>query len=84
MFSPRNTELRFNTQFIILLTFIESLKAFLIDMVAILVMSVKLASLDLLKMKVFLNKGYEVIIFVNDVTNKILSLDSNHAVDVII
>ena len=84
MFSPRNTELRFNTQFIILLTFIESLKAFLIDMVAILVISVKLASLDLLKMKVFLNKGYEVIIFVNDVTNKILSLDSNHAVDVII
>ena len=77
MFSPRNTELRFNTQFIILLTFIESLKAFLIDMVAILVISVKLASLDLLKMKVFLNKGYEVIIFVNDVTNKILSLDSN-------
>ena len=47
-------------------------------MVAILMMSAKLATLGLLKIKVFWNKGYGVIIFVHDVTNKILSRDSNH------
>ena len=46
-------------------------------MVAILIMSAKMATLDLLKIKVFWNKGYDVIIFVYDVTNIILSRDSN-------
>ena len=43
-------------------------------------MSAKMATLDV-KIKVFWNKGYGVIIFVHDITNKILSLDSNYIVD---
>ena len=46
-------------------------------------MSAKLATLGLLKIKVFWNKGYDVITFVCDVTNKILSRDLNHIVDVV-
>ena len=46
-------------------------------MVAILKMSAKLATLGLLKIKVFCNKVYGDIIPVHDVTNKILSRDSN-------
>ena len=56
-------------------------------MVAILMMSTKLATLDLLKKKLFQNKGYDVIISVHDVTNtmnQIISRDSNHIVDVVI
>ena len=44
-------------------------------MVAILMMSAKLATLGFLKIKVFQNKGYDVIISSHDVTNKILSRD---------
>ena len=51
-------------------------------MVTILMMSAKMATLGLLKIKVFWNKGYDVIISVHDVTNKILSRDSNYIVDV--
>ena len=50
-------------------------------MVEILMMSAKLVTLGLLKIEVFWNKGYEVIIFVHDVTNKILSPNSNYIVD---
>ena len=46
-------------------------------------MSARMAALGLLKIKVFLNKGYYVIIFLYDVTNKILSRDSNYIVDVV-
>ena len=46
-------------------------------------MSAKMASLGLLKIKVFWNKGYDVIISVHDVTNKILSRNSNYIVDVV-
>ena len=46
-------------------------------------MSAKLATLGLLKIKVFWNKGYDVITFVCDVTNKILSRDLNYIVDVL-
>ena len=35
------------------------------------------------KIKVFWKKCYDVIILVNDVTNKILSRDSNYIVDVV-
>ena len=45
-------------------------------MVAILMMSVKIATLGLLKKKVFWKKDYDVIISVHEVTNKILSRDS--------
>ena len=43
-------------------------------MVKILMMSAKMATPGLLKIKVFWNKGYDVIISVHDVTNKILSV----------
>ena len=52
-------------------------------MVKILMMSAKMATPGLLKIKVFWNKGYDVIISVHDVTNKILSHGSNHTVDVV-
>ena len=52
-------------------------------MVTILMMSAKMATLGLLKIKVFWNKGYDVITPVCDVTNKILSHDSNYIVDVV-
>ena len=52
-------------------------------MVTILMMSAKMATLGLLKIKVFWNKGYDVITSVCDVTNKILSRDSNYIVDVV-
>ena len=46
-------------------------------------MSAKMATPGLLKITVFWNKGYDVIISVHDVTNKILSRDSNYIVDVV-
>ena len=49
-------------------------------MVAILMMSAKLASLGLLKIKLCWNKGYDVIISVDNVTNKILAFDSSYIV----
>ena len=44
-------------------------------MVTILMMSAKMATLALLKIKVFQNKGYYILTSVHDVTNKILSRD---------
>ena len=55
----------------------------LINMVTILMMSAKMATSGLLKIKVFWNKGYYVIYSVYDVTNKILSHDSNYIMDVV-
>ena len=37
-------------------------------------MSAKMITLDLLKLKVFWNKGYDVIIFAHDVAKKIYHL----------
>ena len=51
-------------------------------MVRILMMSAKMASLGLLKIKVFWNKDYDVMIFVYGVINKNLLRDSNYIVDV--
>ena len=45
-------------------------------------MPAKMATPGLLKITVFWNKGYDVIIFVYDVTKKFLSRDSNYTVDV--
>ena len=45
-------------------------------------MSAKMASPGLLKITVFRNKGYDVMIYVHDLTNKILSRDSSYIVDV--
>ena len=61
----------------------ESLKVPLINLVAILMMPAKLATLDVLKIKVFRNKVYDVMIAVHDITNEILSLDSNYIVDAV-
>ena len=52
-------------------------------MVTILMMSAKMATPDLLKIRVFWNKVYDVIISVHDVTNKFLSRDSNYIIDVV-
>ena len=49
-------------------------------MIATLMMSTKLATLGLLKIKVFQNKGHDVITFVHNM-NKILSRDSNYISD---
>ena len=42
----------------------------------------KMVNPGLLKITLFWNKGYDVIIPADDVTNKILSQDSNYIVDV--
>ena len=41
-----------------------------------------MATPGLLKITVFRNKGYDIIISVNEVTNRILSRHSNYIVDV--
>ena len=52
-------------------------------------MLAKLTTLNLLKVMVFWNKGYDIIISPNDITNKILFYfifllrDSNYVVDVV-
>ena len=46
-------------------------------MLTILMMSAKLATPGLLKIKILRSKGYDIIIPDYDVTNKILSRDSN-------
>ena len=51
-------------------------------MVTILMMSAKITTPGLLKIRVFWNNSYDVIIFVHDVTKKILSRDSNYIIDV--
>ena len=45
-------------------------------------MPAKMATPGLLKITIFWKKGYDVIISVDDVTNKILSRDSNYIEDV--
>ena len=71
-----------DTQFLILLTFLDSLRISLINMVTILMMSAKMATPGLLIIKVFWKKCYDVIISVHYVINKILSRDSNYDVNV--
>ena len=52
-------------------------------MVTILMIPAKMANPGLPKIKVLWNKGYDVIIPAHDVTNKILSCDSNYFVDAV-
>ena len=52
-------------------------------MVRILMISAKMATSDLLKVKAFRNKGYYVMISVHDVTSKILLNNSSYIVDVV-
>ena len=53
------------------------------NMVKTLMMSAKMVTAALFKIKVFSNKGYDVIYFVCDVINKILSHESNYIMDVV-
>ena len=75
--------LHFKTYFLIRSISLESLSVVLINLATILMMLGKLAALDFLIIKVFWNKGYDVIICVNDFTNKILLCDSNYVLDVV-
>ena len=52
-------------------------------MVAILMISAEIATLGLLKVQVFWNKGYYVIIAVYDITNEVLSRNSDYIIDVV-
>ena len=52
-------------------------------MATILMMLSKMATLSLLKPSYFWNKGYDFIIPIHDVIDKILSYDSNYIVDVV-
>ena len=51
-------------------------------MITILMMSAKMATLGLLKIKMFRSKGYDVIISGYDVINKNLPRDLNFIIDV--
>ena len=86
-FSPEISKymcrLHFDTKFLITLAFVESLRIVLIKKVTSLMMSAKMVTPGLLKITVFWNKGYDVIIYVHDVTNKSLLSDSNYMVHVI-
>ena len=81
----RNTDIDCNLihKFLFYLTFLELWKIVLINMVTIFMMSAKMVTPGLLKIKGFWNKGCDIIISVHDVANKILSRDSNYTVDVI-
>ena len=57
---------------------------FLINTFTVLVMSRKLATPGLLKVKIFPNKGSDVTFLDFDTTSKFLSRDSNYIVDVFI
>ena len=52
-------------------------------MVKILMIAAKMATLDFLKINLFLNKSYDVINFVHDITNKNLSNGWNYYVGVV-
>ena len=52
-------------------------------MVTVLMMSAKMATLSLLKIRVFWNKGYDVISSAHDVTNRFLSHHSSCIIDVV-
>ena len=52
-------------------------------MVTVLMMSTKIVTLGLLKIKVFWNKGYDIMISVHYVTNKTLTHDPNCIVNVV-
>ena len=67
----RRYRLHFGISFLILLTFFESLKSFLINMVTTLMTSAKVAAPSLVKIKIFQNKGYDVLSPDYDFTNKI-------------
>ena len=62
----------------------NSLKVILINMIVILMILAKLATPGRYKIKVFKNKGFNVIIFVHGCNNKISSYDSNYIVNYVV
>ena len=46
-------------------------------------MSAKMTTLGLLKIKIYRNKGYDVVNTVQNAANKILSRDSNYIADAV-
>ena len=58
------------------------LKIALINIDAFLMMSANSGAPDLLKIKIFPLKGYELTVSIHDVSNKVLSRDSNDIVNV--
>ena len=64
--------------------FSESFKVVLTNMIVILVMSIKLATLNLLNTKIFWNKAYDATTSVRVLTNKIWSCESNNVVYVVL
>ena len=75
--------MHFDAYILDLTIFFESSKIVLVNMVEFLMMSAKLATLSLLKIKVIWGNGYDIITPVYDVTNKILPHESNYIVDVV-
>ena len=65
------------------MTFLEFLIIVLINMVTILMVSTKAATLGLVTIKIFSKKRYDVIISVHDIIKKTLSDDSNHVIDMV-
>ena len=93
IFSPENnfaisrntdTDCTFMHNFQFFQLFFEHLKIVLINMVTILIISAKMAALGFLKIRIFWNKCYDIIISVHDVINKILPCDSNYVVDLVL
>ena len=74
--------LHFDTKFLVLCTFLESLKIVLIKNVKILIMSSQMTAQGVLKITIFWNKGYYVINYVHGIINKIFAHDSDYIVDV--
>ena len=79
----KNTETETILVFYFFFLFLEFLTILLINVVTVLMMSVKLATLGFLKIKISRNICYDVIIPDYDITNEILSRDSNDTVDVV-
>ena len=65
------------------MTFLEFLIIVLINMVTILMVSTKMATLGLVTIKIFSKKRYDVIISVHGIIKKTLSDDSNHVIDMV-
>ena len=71
-----------NKEFVILSAFNEILNVVLIKVITSLMISTKYDTESILKVTVFWNKGYDVIVLVYHVTNKVWSRDSIYVVDV--
>ena len=74
--------LHFDIKFLIILAFLEPLRIFLIKKVTSLMMPAKMVTPGLLKITVFWNKGYDVIIYCLWRHQQNVTRNSNYIVDV--